>query len=99
MRLSIYIEACDQGADSERTYSSLLSVLLLGLCHKFGDVFDWWAIVVVKSIALAFDASFVCQDTAISSEARICHMNVVIKLNNFLNSSTFLQFGDCFFLV
>ena len=59
MGFSIHVEAGYQTADAERPHSSFLSVLLLGLSHEFGYVFNWRTIVVIEAVALAFDAGLV----------------------------------------
>ena len=53
------IKAGQETADSERTDSSFLGILLLGLCDELGDVLDWRTVIIVESIALAFDPGFV----------------------------------------
>lgn len=75
-----------------------MGVLLLSLSHIFGDVFDWRAIVIVESIALAFNSRFVGENSTVSSQTRIGHVNVVIELNNLLDSSALLKLCHCFFL-
>lgn len=98
MRSSIHVKTCNQAAYSKRSHSSLLSVLLLSLSNKLRDVFNWRAVIVVKAIALALDAGFVSQNTAISSQSWVSHMNVIVKLYNFFHCPALLKLSYGFFL-
>lgn len=98
MRLPWVIESRNQARYSKGPDSTLLSVFLLGFCDEFGHVLNWGTVVVVQSIALAFNSCLVGQDTAVSSQTRVGHVYVVIKLNNLLDSFAFLQFSDSLFL-
>lgn len=64
----------------------------------FGDVFNWWTVVVVESVALALHSCFVGEDTTISCKTGVGHVDVAIELNYFFDSFSLLEFGDCFFL-
>jgi hypothetical protein len=97
MRLGV-VEASDEATDTEGPHSSLLSVLLLGFSHELGDELNRRTVVVVESVALAFDAGLVGEDTAVSGEAGVGHVDVVVELDDLFDGSAFLQLGDCFFL-
>lgn len=92
------VETGNEGTDAEGTNTSFLGVFLFGLSDMFGDVLDGRAVVIVKSVALALDTGLVCQDTSVSCQARVSHMDVVVELDDLLDCATFLQLSDCFFL-
>ena len=92
------VESGDETADTEGSDSTFLSVLLFGFGDEFGYVLDGRAVVVVEAVALAFDSSLIGEDSSVCGQSRVCHVDVVVELNNFLDGSAFLQLGDCFFL-
>lgn len=47
MRPTVVIQTSDQSANTERSYTAFLSILLLGLSDVLWNVFDWRVIVVV----------------------------------------------------
>lgn len=57
MRQSLDVESYDQGGKAERTDSSLLSILLLGLADVLSDIllskwhhYHWRGIVIVQAV-------------------------------------------------
>ena len=98
MRLSADVESGKKAADSERSDSSLLSVLLFGFGNELGDILDRGAVVVVEAVALALDSCLVGQDSSVGCETRVGHVDVVVELDDLLYGSALLELGDCFFL-
>ena len=92
------VKASYQSSNTEWTNTSSLCVLLLGLGNEFGQVFDWRIIIVVKTVRLSLDSCFVGQNSSVSCQPWICHKYVLIKLNDFFDSSSFLKFCDGSFL-
>ena len=90
MGLSVIVKACNQSTDAERSDTTLLSVLLLCLCDVLWDVFDWWVIVVVQSVRLALDSCLVGEDSSVGCETWKGHVNMLVELDDFLNSSALL---------
>ncbi len=97
--LSTWIKTSNQRTYTKRSYSTFLSILLLSFSNKFRNVLYRRTIIVIKAIALALDTRLVSKNTAICSEPWIGHMYMIIKLNYFFNSPSFLKFCHSFFLV
>ena len=98
MGLSIGIKSRDETTNAKGTNSSLLCEFLLGLGDILGHIFDWWAVIVVEPVALALDSGLVGKDPTIGSQAGICHVHMIVKLDYLFNCPSLLQLGDCFFL-
>ena len=92
------IKASNESTDTEWSDTSFLSILLFCFGNMLGNIFDWWIIIIIQSVRLTFDSGFIGEDSTIGCKTRKCQMNMLVELNDLLNSSSFLKFSDCFFL-
>ena len=97
-RISFGIESSNKGWNTKWSHTTSLGELLFSFSNMFSNVLDWWVVIIIESVTLTLHSRFISKDSSISSQSWIGHMYVLVNLNNFLDSPTFLQFGDGFFL-
>ena len=78
-------EASEEAGDTVRTYTTLLSRLLLYFSYHASYVLDIRGVFVSEPETLALKTSLVNQNTSISLESREGHGQVVVNLLNFTN--------------
>lgn len=86
--------ATQQSGDSERSYSSLLCILLLGFSHETGYVLNSRSVFVVKTERLALKTSLINQNTGISLQACESKHQVFVNTLDFTDSAGVLKLGD-----